>query len=427
MAGTVAPAFLQQFFTNAGAPAASHKLFVYLAGTTTKVNTYSEVTLTTANANPIVLDSAGRCTIFLTPGVSYKFVLATSADTDPPASPIWTRDNVQNVPPNTVNVDIDAVLGETSNTGTTFYLSDGTGPGTVSGRWYATDADDTFSSVTAAAIGIPMAVAVAGETISMRIAGRSTGFAGLSVGSVYYISATAGGITATPPTNARAVGVADSATSLVLSNWVPIPDASATFAGRVTTGTQTIAGAKTLTGALTASSSTAATFGVPPVFNPGTSASASGTVSGRVTTNTTPVANVGAGEDDLMTYALAANSLSTDGKVVRVVGWGTIANTAATKTIKGYFGATAVVATPAGFSNEALNWRAVLDIVRTGAATQVASGQILIDDGAHGAEVQVGAATPAETLSGAVTIKFTGEATNNNDITQSGMIVEVIG
>jgi hypothetical protein len=426
MAGTVAPAFLQQFFTNAGAPAASHKLFVYLAGTTTKVNTYSEVTLTTANANPIVLDSAGRCTIFLTPGVSYKFVLATSADTDPPASPIWTRDNVQNVPPNTVNVDIDAVLGETSNTQNVFFLSEGSG-GLTAGRWYAADADATYSSVTAAAIGIPMAVGEAGETISMRITGRVTGFAGLSVGSIYYISATAGAITATPPTNARPVCVADSATSVVLSNWVPTTDASATFAGRVTTGTQTIAGAKTLTGALTASSSTAATFGVPPVFNPGTSASASGTVSGRVTTNTTPVANVGAGEDDLMTYALAANSLSTDGKVVRVVGWGTIANTAATKTIKGYFGATAVVATPAGFSNEALTWRAVLDIVRTGAATQVASGQILIDDGAHGAEVQVGAATPAETLSGAVTIKFTGEATNNNDITQSGMIVEVIG
>jgi hypothetical protein len=432
MAGTVAPAFLQQFFTNAGAPAASHKLFVYLAGTTTKVNTYSEVTLTTANANPIVLDSAGRCAIFLSPGLSYKFVLATSADSDPPVSPIWTRDNVANIPPNAVNLDITGTLGELiAAAGKVMYLSDGSG-GTIAGRWYKADASAVAKSVNANAIAVSLQDGASAASISLRLAGRIDGLSGLSVGTLYYIDASVpGDITATPPTNARPVAVADSATSIVLSNWVPTTDASATFAGRVTTGTQTIAGAKTFSGAMVASSTLGvtglATFTVPPVFNPGTSASASGTVSGRVTTNTTPVANVGAGEDDLMTYSLAANSLSADGKVVRVVGWGTIANTAANKTIKGYFGATAVVATPAGFSNEALNWRAVLDIVRTGAATQVASGQILIDDGAHGAEVQVGAATPAETLSGAVTIKFTGEATNNNDITQSGMIVEVIG
>jgi hypothetical protein len=35
--------------------------------------------------------------------------------------------------------------------------------------------------------------------------------------------------------------------------------------------------------------------------------------------------------------------------------------------------------------------------------------------------------TPAETLSGAVTFRFTGEATDNNDIVQSGMIVEYVG
>ena len=81
--------------------ATGYQLFFYIAGTATKQDTYSDDTLTIANPNPIILNSRGEpdnagtpIDIYLTPGLSYKVVLATATDTDPPASPVWSVDNV---------------------------------------------------------------------------------------------------------------------------------------------------------------------------------------------------------------------------------------------------------------------------------------------------------------------------------------------
>jgi hypothetical protein len=96
MAVFIAPAPRQQFFDSNGDPISGGQLFTYEAGTTTKAATYTTSTGLVANTNPIVLDSSGRTPsgIWLTDGQSYKFVLAPSGDTDPPASPIFTEDNV---------------------------------------------------------------------------------------------------------------------------------------------------------------------------------------------------------------------------------------------------------------------------------------------------------------------------------------------
>lgn len=83
------------FTDNTGAMCAGCLLFTYNAGTTTKLNTYTDNTGTTANANPIVLDSTGRASVWLTQGSLYKFVLAPSTDTDPPTNAIWTVNNIQ--------------------------------------------------------------------------------------------------------------------------------------------------------------------------------------------------------------------------------------------------------------------------------------------------------------------------------------------
>lgn len=72
------------------------KLFFYAAGTSTKQNTYSDRTLSSANTNPVVLNSAGYPSVDIyLQDLDYKVVLAPSTDSDPPTSPIWTADYVR--------------------------------------------------------------------------------------------------------------------------------------------------------------------------------------------------------------------------------------------------------------------------------------------------------------------------------------------
>lgn len=76
-------------------------LFTYDAGTTTKVTVYKDDAGGSSHTNPIVLDSGGNLpsasVIWLLGGQSYKFVWAPSNDTDPPASPYRTIDNVDGI------------------------------------------------------------------------------------------------------------------------------------------------------------------------------------------------------------------------------------------------------------------------------------------------------------------------------------------
>lgn len=86
--GVLAPYGKVQYFDDNGDPLAGGKLYAYAAGTTNAQDTYTEYSLTTPNANPVVLDAAGRATVFL--GASpYKLVLKNSAD-----ATVWTVDNI---------------------------------------------------------------------------------------------------------------------------------------------------------------------------------------------------------------------------------------------------------------------------------------------------------------------------------------------
>jgi microcystin-dependent protein len=86
------PLFPPQFFANDGAPAAGYLLHTYESGTTTPKATYTNQAGSAANTNPIVLDSAGRCNLWLDTG-EYTFVLATPADVA-----VWTRDDIAGIP-----------------------------------------------------------------------------------------------------------------------------------------------------------------------------------------------------------------------------------------------------------------------------------------------------------------------------------------
>ena len=143
----------------------------------------------------------------------------------------------------------------------------------------------------------------------------------------------------------------------------------------------------------------------------------------RLDVNTTAVGNVGAGEDDLMTYTLPASTLSVDGMGVRITAWGITANNANAKTVKMYFGSTNVGSLICT-TNTIEGWVHQAVIIRTGATAQL--GRLVLSAQAAVWKWGGNATAPTETLSGAVTIKCTGEATATNDIVQQLMLVELI-
>ena len=138
-------------------------------------------------------------------------------------------------------------------------------------------------------------------------------------------------------------------------------------------------------------------------------------ISGRLLVDTAAVGNVGGGEDDLISESLPAGTLSVDGDAIRIVAAGTFAANANNKTVKLYFGGTVLVSSGAVAVNNG-NWRIEALVIRTGAATQKASASLACSDPATLA-ARSGYAAPTETLSGAVTIKVTGEGTADGDVT----------
>lgn len=223
MAYTICPFPFHQFFDQNGKPAAGYRLFSYDAGTSTKRSTYGD-TNATAAANPIVLDSAGRppLPIYLSPH-SFKFVLAPPGTDDPPTSTEWSADNVSATPSFNVDLDVTGTAGETLTENECVYLSDGSG-GRTAGRWYKTDQDTPAFSTLARVVGFAtVAAGAAGSSVTVRRGGRLTGMSGLTAGSLYYISATAGAITSTAPANARRVAQADSTTSILIASEIEEP------------------------------------------------------------------------------------------------------------------------------------------------------------------------------------------------------------
>jgi hypothetical protein len=130
-------------------------------------------------------------------------------------------------------------------------------------------------------------------------------------------------------------------------------------------------------------------------------------------------------EEDLWTYSLPANTLSTNGYTVRVTAVGTTAANATTKRIRLYFGGTLIADTSARASNNGA-WKVRGEIFRISASAQGAVGENFITGG-FGADVNAYAAPAADTTS-AITIKVTGTngTANAGDIVFRGAIVEFL-
>lgn len=213
MAGTLTPTPFQTVLDDTGVAVSGALIYTYTAGTTTAAATYTTSALSVANANPIVADSAGRYVAYLAAGANMKYVFKTSA-----GATIRTQDNVLSVPGSAVNLDVQGTVGVAVTAGQVCYLSSGAeATPLTAGLWYLTDADFAVSSTTCQSIGMAVSAIPINTAGTIRLAGLATTASAVVVGSTYYVSATAGGITTTAPALARVVGVADTTSTLILA------------------------------------------------------------------------------------------------------------------------------------------------------------------------------------------------------------------
>lgn len=130
-----------QFIPGGNTPANGGQLFFYIAGSSTKATVYKDSAAASAWTNPIVLDSGGNLPsggeVWFPTGQTFKVVFAPSTDTDPPASPYWTKDNLAGMNDVSVTAQSEWVAGPTPTfvSTTQFTLSgDQTGTFTVGRR-----------------------------------------------------------------------------------------------------------------------------------------------------------------------------------------------------------------------------------------------------------------------------------------------------
>lgn len=138
----------------------------------------------------------------------------------------------------------------------------------------------------------------------------------------------------------------------------------------------------------------------------------------------TTVGNVGTGEDDLITYAIPANTLATNGDSVQIETVYTVVNNANQKRIKFYFGSAQIFDTTATGLAVGTAYTVKLDIriFRDGSNTQRYS----VDYTANGGILGTTYGTASQTDTSTITIKGTGEtnAASDNDVTQKYLYVK---
>ena len=205
------------------------------------------------------------------------------------------------------------------------------------------------------------------------------------------------------------------------NNRIMVSSAGAIIeAGAMTNGQLLIGstGAAQVVAALTAGSGITVTNGAGSI----TIASSAGAAGVSVlSANSGSNTVVAASETDLMTYSMPANTMGANNDSVRITAWGKTAANGNTKTIKVYFGATVILdtskTTTAPNNND---WFLQCVVIRKTNASQDSGGFYSFDQNENAAK-SVGM---TETLSGAVTIKLTGQGGLSGDITQEAMIIE---
>lgn len=162
-----------QFIPGTNVPATGGLLFCYRVGSTTKQNTYTDPTASTARTNPIVLDSGGNIPgngeVWITS--TAKFVLAPFNDADPPLSPYWTRDNLPglNDPSQAQSEWVSSGLFPTFVSGTSFTLPGDQTLVLTPGRRIKTinTSGTVYSTILSSIFGIVTTITVANDSTAL--------------------------------------------------------------------------------------------------------------------------------------------------------------------------------------------------------------------------------------------------------------------
>ena len=223
MVATISPEPRLQFFANDGSFLVGGKLYTYAAGTTTPLATYTTSTGLIANTNPVILDSRGEASVWLT-SAKYKFVLKTAADVE-----ISTQDQLQ---------------GYASADGTNAY---GTWPISISGN-AATATLATTATTATTALGVTggyVSRIIAGTNVTVAptsgIGDVTVNMVGSNVGTVTSVTGagtsgftltggpitSSGTLTVTPPAPSTSGNVLTSNGT----NWVSSAPAGTTLGG----------------------------------------------------------------------------------------------------------------------------------------------------------------------------------------------------
>lgn len=159
----LSPNFDPQFF-DGGVPAAGYLLYTYATGTTTPLASYQDQAGVVPNTNPIVLDAAGRCKLWLSPTAEYRLLLTTVLGATVSGYPV---DDVGGV---STALDDAALRADLASTA----AGDGASMVGVEGGGTAQDAIDAYvyaasgADDTAALIARDTAAAAAGKSLILK-------------------------------------------------------------------------------------------------------------------------------------------------------------------------------------------------------------------------------------------------------------------
>jgi len=164
--------------------------------------------------------------------------------------------------------------------------------------------------------------------------------------------------------------------------------------------------------------------GTRPFRTTSTQAVKKGMVQGRVLSpivSATQVGNVGTGEDNLINLSIPAQAaMNIAGQGIECIFSGAYANNANAKTLKFYFGGTAIV-NKTLTTSQAGTWLIRVILIATGASAQSYVAEFIEQGTTSVRDVLVG--TTAISSASAMTVKCTGTATADNDITNNLAVV----